>query len=132
MSKKKPAYVDGKFVGDTLSISVKPHYQKEYEFLKSHHNRSGLICELIRQYLEGSELSIGFQKPIQNTQLTQQPKNGIEEVNGGSEGSKENKVKESESKNSQQKEESKKEESSSSQNNDTTSSTKTESTTSKP
>ena len=104
MSKKKPAYVDGKFVGDTLSISVKPHYQKEYEFLKSHHNRSGLICELNRQYLEGSELSIGFQKPGQNTQLTQQPKNGIEEVNGGSEevkstseGSKENKAKESES-----------------------------------
>lgn len=114
MSKKKPAYVDGKFVGDTLSISVKPHYQKEYEFLKSHHNRSGLICELIRQYLEGSELSIGFQKPVQNTQLTQQPENGIEEINGGSEevkstseGSKENKAKESESKNSQQKEESK-------------------------
>ena len=114
MSKKKPAYIDGKFVGDTLSISVKPHYQKEYEFLKSHHNRSGLICELIRQYLEGSELSIGFQKPVQNTQLTQQPENGIEEINGGSEevkstseGSKENKAKESESKNSQQKEESK-------------------------
>ena len=68
MSKKKPAYVDGKFVGDTLSISVKPHYQKEYEFLKSHHNRSGLICELIRQYLEGGELTLGFQKPVQNTQ----------------------------------------------------------------
>ena len=54
------------------------------------------------------------EKPVQNTQLTQQPKNGIEEVNGGSEevkstseGSKENKAKESESKNSQQKEESK-------------------------
>ena len=68
MSKKKPAYIDGKFVGDTLSISVKPHYQKEYEFLKSHHNRSGLICELIRQYLEGGELTLGFQKPVQNTQ----------------------------------------------------------------
>ena len=114
MSKKKPAYIDGKFVGDTLSISVKPHYQKEYEFLKSHHNRSGLICELIRQYLEGTELSIGFQKPVQNTQLTQQPKNGIEEVNGGSEevkstseGSKENKEKENESKKSQQTEENK-------------------------
>ena len=112
MSKKKPAYIDGKFVGDTLSISVKPHYQKEYEFLKSHHNRSGLICELIRQYLEGSELSIGFQKPVQNTQHIHQPENGTGETNGGSEevksaseGSKENKTKENESKKSQQKEE---------------------------
>jgi len=115
MSKKKPAYVDGKFVGDTLSISVKPHYQKEYEFLKSHHNRSGLICELIRQYLEGTELSIGFQKPTQEvTQHTQRPENRAEETKGGSEevkstseGRKENKSKESESKNSQQKEENK-------------------------
>lgn len=65
MSKKKPAYVDGKFVGDTLSISVKPHYQKEYEFLKSHHNRSGLICELVRQYLEGGAMPIGYQVPSQ-------------------------------------------------------------------
>ena len=65
MSKKKPAYIDGKFVGDTLSISVKPHYQKEYEFLKSHHNRSGLICELVRQYLEGGGMSIGYQQPYQ-------------------------------------------------------------------
>ena len=67
MSKKKPAYIDGKFVGDTLSISMKPHYQKEYEFLKSHHNRSGLICELVRQYLEGGEMTLGFQKPAQST-----------------------------------------------------------------
>jgi len=65
MSKKKPAYVDGKFVGDTLSISVKPHYQKEYEFLKAHHNRSGLICELVRQYIEGGGMSIGYQQPYQ-------------------------------------------------------------------
>ena len=101
MSKKKPAYVDGKFVGDTLSISVKPHYQKEYEFLKSHHNRSGLICELIRQYLEGTELSIGFQKPTQ--EVTQRPENRVEETKGGSEEVKST----SESKNSQQKEESK-------------------------
>ena len=71
MSKKKPAYIDGKFVGDTLSISMKPHYQKEYEFLKSHHNRSGLICELIRQYLEGGEMTLGFQKPAQSNQPIQ-------------------------------------------------------------
>ena len=67
MSKKKPAYVDGKFVGNTLSISVKPHYQKEYEFLKSHHNRSGLICELVRQYLEGGEMSMGYQQHCKPT-----------------------------------------------------------------
>ena len=75
MSKKKPAYVDGKFVGDTLSISVKPHYQKEYEFLKAHHNRSGLICELVRQYIEGGGVSIGYQQyqqPIENQQPTPQ------------------------------------------------------------
>ena len=71
MSKKKPAYIDDKFVGDTLSISMKPHYQKEYEFLKSHHNRSGLICELVRQYLEGGEMTLGFQKPAQSNQPVQ-------------------------------------------------------------
>lgn len=101
MSKKKPAYVDGKFVGDTLSISVKPHYQKEYEFLKTHHNRSGLICELIRQYLEGGELTLGFQKPVQNTQ---QPENNQSE---NKEEQKEIKVKESESKATQKQDENK-------------------------
>ena len=70
MSKKKPAYIDGKFVGDTLSISVKPHYQKEYEFLKSHHNRSGLICELVRQYIEGGSMPVGFQRPQYQLSIT--------------------------------------------------------------
>lgn len=63
MSKKKPAYIDGKFVGDTLSISIKPYYQKEYEFLKNHHNRSGLICELVKQYIEGGSMPVGYQPP---------------------------------------------------------------------
>ena len=78
MSKKKPAYVDGKFVGDTLSISVKPHYQKEYEFLKAHHNRSGLICELVKQYIEGGGMSIGYQQPYQPvSQSTPQQKEEV-------------------------------------------------------
>jgi len=80
MSKKKPAYIDGKFVGDTLSISLKPHYQKEYEFLKSHHNRSGLICELVRQYLEGGEMSFGYQKPSQSIQPIEDKKVEEEEA----------------------------------------------------
>lgn len=80
MSKKKPAYIDGKFVGDTLSISMKPHYQKEYEFLKSHHNRSGLICELVRQYLEGGEMTLGFQKPAQSNQPIQKEEVKAEEI----------------------------------------------------
>lgn len=80
MSKKKPAYIDGKFVGDTLSISVKPHYQKEYEFLKSHHNRSGLICELVRQYLEGGQIPLGYQNPPQPVQPIQREEVSKEEV----------------------------------------------------
>ena len=78
MSKKKPAYVDGKFVGDTLSISVKPHYQKEYEFLKSHHNRSGLICELVRQFLEGGGMPIGYQLPVYQEPQVEIKKENVE------------------------------------------------------
>ena len=101
MSKKKPAYVDGKFVGDTLSISIKPYYQKEYEFLKNHHNRSGLICELVKQYIEGGSMPVGFQQPQYQPPITTSEK--IEETVG-------EQVKKEELKQENKKEEVKKEE----------------------
>ena len=46
-----------KKVTKKVTISFKDYFEEEYEFLNQQHNRSLFICELIRAYMDGEDLS---------------------------------------------------------------------------